>query len=200
MVENFDELEFIKLLEKLSIIEDKEVVFSFNANHFLIIMMIAKKNKKVAERYYKNKIGFKREEVKELIHHEYLIPLVPGEYDLYNFVVSSEVLTMLIAGDDEFEEFFQAFPKTFLINGIITSARNCDYDRLKTLYLKLIKGNKLMHNKILQSVEIYKKMLKDGLTNPMGITKFVDARNYETYFELVEEANRGLDDDNAQTV
>lgn len=195
MVDILDEFEFLKLLKKLSKFDDDgELVFSFNANHFVICTMLAKSNKEAAKFYATNKIGFKKEDIKELLEHGYLTFIVPNEYDLYNFKIEEEVIDLLVANKKDFKEFFYSFPKTFVIDGRITSARNCDYDRLEEFYLKLIKQNKIMHKFIMKGTENYKKLLKTGETNPMGIEKYIKGRNYETYAELESDYENSEDD------
>jgi len=185
MVDIFDEYEFMKILKRLSKVDrENNIIFPFTANHFILCSMIGKINEKAAKFYVNNKVAFKKEDVKELIEQGYIKEIAPNNYDLYNFKLSEILQEDLILSKSDFEEFFNAFPKTFVLNGKITSARNVDYDKLETSYIKITKKSKHMHNYIMEATERYKKMLKTGETNPMGIDKFINARNYETYIEL----------------
>ena len=91
-----------------------------------------------------------------------------------------------IDDDDAAKEAWAAYPKVMMIDGKITATLNIEYDTFVEKYGNIINGNGILHKKIVEMFSKYKKLLKDGKANGMGLKKAIETKYWETIEVMVE--------------
>jgi hypothetical protein len=161
-------------------------------HQFLLLWLIHTKDIVNIKKYKKVFKEFNTEAIVDLIDRGWIddFGLVKDNmrtYNIYDFMVT-ETFTKAVIVDEEdaYEELKKVYPKWFNIGGNRIPAITGDPRLIAKEYWKCHKGNKLIHQKI---VEITKKAL-EGKPPPVKIENYILNRMWE----LLEEDTQGSKD------
>lgn len=82
-------------------------------------------------------------------------------------------------------EAWKAFPAWMTINGQLVNVRNMEYQVFEEQYELIINGNGILHKTIVEAFTSYKKFVKDGKVQGMGIKKAIEKKLWDDIAELI---------------
>ena len=168
-----------------------------DAHRFVILKMIHEKEYDHLRHYLQenNKLDQFLDEIDELIKLGFLLSFRKEAYDFQNLQITDNFI-QLITGDDLFEQLIQYYP-----NSVVRPDGNTDYlltdlSRAKSMYLKLVHNNKMLHEHIIRCLkhEIDDKEDSDSMAYMKRLPKWISEKTWESYNERVRDL-RSVDGD-----
>ena len=149
-------------------------------NQFAFLWMVFHKDWKNIKRYQKEVGKFSKIDINDSIDKGYIL-YTRREDDRDKLHIDEMVVTHLFSDEilitDPFEalsEVLNVYPKYFMIDRKKQSTTSCDLDQLSMRYFKMIKGDKIEHEKIVKKTEIVGKMMESKEMNYMGFKKYIE--------------------------
>lgn len=142
----------------------------------------------------KKSLALRQSELDDLIARGYIINLFE-ERTNSSFMTTPKFTKLLFVEDQNaWEDFWEAYFDTFIINGMHQSAKTADKDALGEIYLRKIKRNKKKHLSVMQALNDYKSLVKQSKMQPMGIEKFVTGENWEVVKKIITNKSESWND------
>lgn len=181
------------------------VNLKITANQFNFCYLIYTKDwtnlKRYSETSFINSSGDKRllsltaSELKDLVDRSYIIELFEGERTNQSVMVTEKFTKLLFVNDeDSWDELWETYFDTFIIDGIHQSAKSTDKDELGQKYLRIIRRSIKKHQAVMKDIEDYKTLVTTRKMKAMGIEKFITGRNWEVVRKIMEETVQSWDD------
>lgn len=142
----------------------------------------------------KKSLAIKKSEVTDLIERGFVTELFSDKKNTSFLINEKFGKYLFLHEDDAGEELWNNYFSHFVIHGVNQSARTCDKDKLMEMYLKKIRRSKKKHKEIMELLEVFKTMVKEGKMQPMGIEKFVVGENWEVVKNIKEKSGESWDD------
>jgi len=173
---------------------DKYVEFltrnSLNEHQFLILWLVHTKDTNNIAKYKEKFNNFNVVDIEYLIDTGWIEDFGIVKDNRRTFNISDFLVTdkfskvVIIDEDDGYEELVAVYPKWITINGKKVATTTGDPYKLAKEYFKYTKGNRLVHNRVINITEKYFK----GREPQTGIEKYILNRHWNLF---EEEVNRG---------
>ncbi len=158
----------------------------------MCLLETGKKREKLIIKY-KNNFKLEAEDLKKLQDLGYLENMngQSSKVDsIHLYYVTPKLKELLFVDDDDLEiaceEAWQAYPKLLKIEGKSQSSRTISRDDFSEAYTKLIRGNIILHKKIVEMFSHYKDLVKKDKVHGLGLKKALETRIWEVIEEMVE--------------
>lgn len=156
-------------------------------HQFLMLWLVHTKDAHNVARYKKAFGDFDIDQLEDLIDNGWIedfgiVRDGKKTYNIADFLVGDKFTEVVVIDEfDAIEELWSAYPHWVRIGGNNKGvAKATDPDVLGQKYIKIIKKNRQLHNRIIDAINKMKK--KDPLA-PMKIENFVVSRHWEVLFE-----------------
>jgi len=122
------------------------------------------------------------EDINVLKEKELIIDLNQGKTFYFDqLFLTQKFCDKFFISRDAFEELWEEYPTTILIQDKVIPARSGDYDVLKEKYLSTIGKDKSLHESILRTLVKAKEL---GIIS-IGIEKFILSRHWDTFNDMM---------------
>lgn len=156
-----------------------------SANQFLLMWCLTQKENKIIKAY-REKVGIDLSDIDGLIDKGFLLHTGGNDYSVESLVPTLEFEELVIANPVECAKQLRAVWYTsIIVNGRRSPARNISEDDLVQLYsLKILKGNKLEHFRIMN---ITKNYVASNSECSMGLKKYVETEYWNDLDDIEED-------------
>lgn len=163
----------------------------------MCLLETGKKREKLIIKY-KNNFKLEAEDLKKLQDLGYLENMngQASKVDsIHLYYVTPKLKELLFVDDDDLEiaceEAWQAFPKLLMLpdkDGKLKpqSSRTISRDDFGEAYTKLIRGNIILHKRIVEMFTHYKDLVKKQKVHGLGLKKVLETKHWEVIEEMIE--------------
>lgn len=142
----------------------------------------------------KKSLALRQSELDDLLSRGYVVNIFK-ERNNNSFMVTPKFTKLLFVEDQNaWEDFWNAYFDTFVINGMHQSAKTADKDHLGEIYLRKIKRNQKKHLEVMNLLDEFKKLVNQMKMQPMGIEKFVTGENWEVVRKVITNKSESWND------
>ena len=161
--------------------------------HVLMLFLETGKKREQLISRYNNNFKFEKNDLLKLEELGYLENMnSPNSKtnSVHLYIITPKLKELLFIDEDDLEiaceEAWLAYPKLLIIDGKSQSSRTISRDEFSTVYTKVIRGNIILHKKIVEMFTHYKKLVKLGKVHGLGLKKAIETRIWEVIEEMIE--------------
>jgi hypothetical protein len=138
-------------------------------------------------RQYLKIAKFTLEDISDLEERGFIINMNTPPNTLPEFyIVNDEIANEIFAGESAGEELWKAYPPQFPLStgGYFVARAGLDKDEMINLYLKKINNSPSKHKFVLEQIQKYKVMVKEGKLLGKKLFDFISEETWDTIAEI----------------
>lgn len=166
-----------------------------NQCHIIMIFLETGKKRDELVNKFNISFGFNASDIAKLEELGYLENMNSqkpnAKQSIHLYIITPKLKELLFIDEDDLEiaceEAWLAYPKLLTIDGKSQSSRTISRTDFTTVYSKIIKGNIILHKKIVEMFTHYKGLVKKGKVHGLGLKKALETRIWEVIEEMIEQ-------------